>query len=375
MGSRPRLNELPVRAFAISIVLASLATARSALACSDFEEILALPGAHAQFESDGDAVWLFDGEGTWVRLALTGEVRRLPSPSRLSWLTEDGSALLEVRDGPFRSDCSFDWQRVDRLDLVSGVRTASPRLQGPYPWVLSASPRGTRALVQREGEEGTEIFSVDVERRRMGRRVESLGPSVFLDESRVASLEEGVLRVVDLDTGAERSRVAVPIEHPDALVILRSDAGPAGVTLLDGSEEEWTLVRVDLSREPPAVSRSLWTGHGAMGGMSRDGTRVVLRSLDHVTVLDRASGRPIAEVGGPPFLVAAALGPDGSLLAVASRGGPPAEPSSDGVEVWPDESRPVGPVVLEVFDLADGRRLASYGDAVTPRSQVTLVEP
>jgi len=372
----PRDSIAGMRATAWGTLLAAFVAARAALACSDYEEFLAPQGVRVQFESDGDAVWMFDGEAAWVRLALTGQVRRLPSPARYSWVSDDGSVLVEVRDGPFRADCSFDWQRIDRLDLVSGERTGSPRVGGSYPSVLSASPRATRALIAWSTDSGGIVASwADLVGRRIGPRLGNpAGLPAFLGEGRVALPEGDVVRVVDVETGAERGRVVVQVEDPSTLQIAADDASEAGLTLVDRFAEEWTLVRIDLSTEPYRVSRSPWTGRAALRGISRDGGRVVTGTEDTVTVLDRASGQPIAEAGGPPFLVAAALAPDGRLLAVASRSGEvPAAPSSGGAEYWPDETVPVGPLMLEVFDLSDGRRLASHGEG-TP-SRVRLVGP
>lgn len=247
-------------------------------------------GQDALLSPDGRYV---AGNGSYERLLGTGErdiavvdlttgkERRYPGDGTadpVAW-SPDGRRLLIRRSGP--PTPSFTSVPYDRPD---GEEQRSSTL-----WLLDPGSGATTRLL-------------DLGRARLG------GAAMAPDGRTVAVQAGRDLRFVDAGTGAERSRVTLPV---GALLggpwAYTADGAGIGVfTLAAGctldcsnaarNARSWRLAVLSLTGQPdPATPFATFGGATArLAGWQRDGTAVVIRSVDEVSAGDPSYDRPDA---------------------------------------------------------------------------------
>ncbi|HEV7647668.1 MAG TPA: hypothetical protein VGP26_05875 [Actinophytocola sp.] len=112
-------------------------------------------------------------------------------------------------------------------------------------------------------------------------------------------------RVIDLTTGAERSRHA----HPGAVTHVALSADGAWVAT--GCADRATRIFATGADAEPL----LYQHDGPVRALSFSGTLLVVAASEFVLVVDAATGQSHAELGHPRQVSAAVLSPDGRLLA------------------------------------------------------------
>ncbi len=282
--------------------------------------------------ADGGRVAAHAGDGT-VHLvdAGTGHVQAMVEGHRgrvgKAFFTGDGSRLvLQVPRGS-----------LGLWDASNGLPVVGNHLAEEGTDVFLVSPDGARlAVVDR-----LPIGSADGARRTIrlhatadGRELAAITlPSVAQvsattmafspDGSRlVTASDDGELRVWDTDTGSEIARLRGHTATVTA-VAYSPDGGQVATGAANGAIRLWDARTGAADRELLAHDSAVMTL-----AFQPDGTQLASGSHDGtVRIWPRAGRQRLADISGPAGITAAAFSPDGSLLAIAPRGG-------GTVEIW-----------------------------------------
>ncbi|MEO6066725.1 MAG: hypothetical protein ABJB33_06465 [Gemmatimonadota bacterium] len=168
------------------------------------------PGAAASrlLSVEGGRIWLVDVDGA-QRYPLTAAVERALSPA---W-APDGRRFAYTMLGEGRGPVMIQ-------DLVSGVRSAAPGAASDLNITPTFSPDGATLVWARSGEDGTDIYAVDLarnccaQRLTVGRYSDNLSPTFAPDGRRLAfvSTRPGLPQVYAMAPDGTGQELLVPFD-------------------------------------------------------------------------------------------------------------------------------------------------------------------
>lgn len=233
---------------------------------------------------------------------------------RAGGLHEPGSMALSP-DGKILAAAGPDSHRLEMWDLFSG-RPLDPGegMKSGLTYVRF-SPDG-RLLVTGACDDSVRVWEAAT--GRLVRRIEHVGRSVFSSDGKLlitAGWDDGTLRLWDLATGAERTRVRAVHQSPIWWLAMAPD-GRSLASTADGRVCLWEVPTLRPIRTLGGGTKALIT----QGEFSPDGKTLAMLSYEEHTVrlYDAGTGALLRELPPEPNLVGSfAISSDGRLLAVS----------------------------------------------------------